>query len=108
VLTVATDGAEMYETEMSNRERNLKGGRFDEVAAAEIFGRWILGTSTDHMIELDRLGRERIFNLGYYTWVEQQGVSMKDFDKRRDQTYWDGMMDLVDVWDRMIDAFNAA
>jgi cysteine synthase len=108
VLTVATDGAEMYETEMSHSEKGLKGGRFDELAAAEIFGRWILGTSTDHMIELDRPGRERIFNLGYYTWVEQQGVSLEDFDKRRDQTYWDGMMDLVDVWDGMIDAFNAA
>jgi hypothetical protein len=24
--------------------------------------------------------RERIFNLGYFTWVEQQGIALADFD----------------------------
>ena len=108
VLTVATDGAEMYETELSAAQGRVSGGRFDELAAAEVFGRYLLGTGTDHMIELDRVGRERIFNLGYYTWVEQQGISLDDFDARRDQAYWDGMMDLVAAWDEMIDAFNQA
>ena len=108
VLTVATDGADMYATELTRTEKGLAGGRFDELEAAEAYGRWMLGTSTDHMIELDRRGRERIFNLGYYTWVEQQGVSMADFDRRRDQAYWDGLMDMVGIWDGMIDTFNNA
>jgi cysteine synthase len=108
VLTVATDGAEMYETELTMAEKRLAGGYFDELKAAEVFGRYLLGVATDNMIELGRLDRERIFNLGYYTWVEQQGVSLTDFDVRRDQTYWDGLMDLVAVWDGMIDAFNKA
>jgi hypothetical protein len=60
------------------------------------------------MIELDRRGRERIFNLGYYTWVEQQGIALADFEVRRDQAWWDGLMDLVPAWDGMIDDFNAA
>ena len=108
VLTVATDGASMYETELSRAEKHLRGGRFDQLGAAEAYGRWLLGTATDHTIELDRKGRERVFNLGYYTWVEQQGISLEDFDARRDSSYWDGLMDVVDVWDGMIDAFNAA
>jgi cysteine synthase len=108
VLTVATDGAEMYETELSLAEKRLAGGRLDDLQAAEVFGRYLLGAATDHMIELDRPGRERVFNLGYYTWVEQQGVSLADFDARRDQAYWDGLMELVTVWDEMIDAFNNA
>lgn len=58
------------------------------------------------MIELGRFDRERIFNLGYYTWDEQQGVSLADFDPRRDQSFWDGLMNLVPVWDQMIDRFN--
>ncbi|MCB2102224.1 MAG: pyridoxal-phosphate dependent enzyme [Rhodobacterales bacterium] len=107
VLTVATDGAEMYGTELTMAEKRLPGGRFDDLTAAEVYGRFLLGTATDHLIELDRRGRERIFNLGYYTWVEQQGVSLADFDARRDPAYWDGLMDLVPVWDGMIDAFNA-
>ncbi|MHA1566002.1 MAG: pyridoxal-phosphate dependent enzyme [Alphaproteobacteria bacterium] len=107
VLTVATDGADMYDSELRAAEKDLKGG-FGELTAAEVFGRYLGGVATDHMIELDRRGRERIFNLGYYTWVEQQGVSLADFDGRRDQAYWDGLMGLVGIWDDMIDAFNNA
>ena len=107
VITVATDGAEMYETELSRTEKKQSDG-FDKLKAAEVYGRWMLGTATDHMIELDRAGRERIFNLGYYTWVEQQGISIEDFDIRRDQAFWDNLMNLVDIWDSMIDDFNAS
>ncbi|MCF6233271.1 MAG: pyridoxal-phosphate dependent enzyme [Rhodobacteraceae bacterium] len=106
VLTVATDGANMYETELSIAEAKYYGGRFSEVEAAETFGQHMLGIGIDHMQELSRFDRERIFNLGYYTWVEQQGVSLEDFDRRRDQSFWDGLMDLVPVWDEMIDRFN--
>ena len=56
--------------------------------------------------EFVEFDRERIFNLAYYTWVEQQGTSLADFDRRRDQGFWDGLMDLVPIWDGMIDAFN--
>lgn len=108
VLTVATDGAEMYATEAERTKGSLPGGRFDELAAAEIFGRHLLGAATDHVLELDRRERERIFNLGYYTWVEQQGVPLADFDARRDQGHWDSLMDLAPAWDGMIDEFNSA
>lgn len=104
ILTVATDGAEMYGTELDRTESTL--GRFDGLMAAEVFGRYLLGAATDHTLELDRAGRERIFNLGYYTWVEQQGVALADFDARRNLAYWDGLMDMVPVWDEMIDTFN--
>ena len=106
VLTVATDGAAMYQSEMAHARDKYFAGRFSEVEAAESFGRYMLGTTIDHVAELDRFGRERIFNLGYYTWVEQQGTSLEDFDRRRDQSFWDGLMDLVPVWDDMITKFN--
>ena len=104
VLTVATDGAELYGTELDRARGRID--RFDALMAAEVYGRYLLGAATDHTLELDRPGRERIFNLGYYTWVEQQGVSLADFDARRDPGFWDGLMALVEVWDGMIDAFN--
>ncbi len=108
VLSVATDGAALYETELGLAEKKYFAGSADEVTAAETFGRYLLGCTTDHMIELDRMGKERIFNLGYYTWVEQQGVSVDEFVARRDQKFWDGLMDLVPAWDAMIQDFNAA
>lgn len=106
VLTVATDGADMYRTEMDIAEGNQFNGKFNEIAAAETFGRHVLGAGIDHMQELNRFDRERIFNLGYYTWVEQQGTTLEDFDRRRDQSFWDGLLDLVPVWDDMIGRFN--
>jgi hypothetical protein len=106
VMTVATDGAAMYETELQMAEKKI--GDVDKVKAAEIFGKAILGAGTDNMIELTRPDRERIFNLGYYTWVEQQGTTLEEFDRRRDQSFWNGLMDLVPIWDGMIERFNAA
>jgi len=108
VLSVATDGAALYETELGLAEKKYFNGAVDDVAAAETFGRYLLGCTTDNMIELDRPGKERIFNLGYYTWVEQQGVSVEDFVARRDQAFWDDLMNLVPAWDGMITDFNAA
>lgn len=106
VLTVATDGADMYRTEMDRTEGKRFGGHFSEIAAAETYGRYILGAGIDHVQELGRYDRERIFNQGYFTWVEQQGISLPDFDCRRDQTFWDGLLDLVPIWDDMISRFN--
>ncbi len=107
ILTVATDGAEMYGTELDKTAGDVFGGAFNEVAAAEVFGRYLLAVTTDNMIEMTRYDRERVFNLGYYTWVEQQGVSLEDFDARRDPAFWDGLVDMVPVWDEMIEKFNA-
>ena len=108
ILTVATDGASMYRTELGIAENKYHESTFDQVLAAETFGRALLGATTDHMIELTRLDRERVFNLGYYTWVEQQAVDLDHFDRRRDQSFWDGLMSLLPVWDDMIEDFNQA
>ncbi|MES9903143.1 MAG: pyridoxal-phosphate dependent enzyme [Sedimenticola sp.] len=108
VLTVATDGAEMYGTEINKVETAAFNGKFDELAAAEVYGRYLLGTTTDNMQEMSLRDRERVFNLGYYTWVEQQGVSLSDFDARRDPGFWNELMDVVPAWDQMISNFNNA
>jgi cysteine synthase A len=108
ILTVATDGAEMYGTELQKTLANRSDRPFDSLDAAETFGRFLHGALTDHTLELDTRNRERIFNLGYYTWVEQQGISVEQFDVRRQQSFWDNLMNMVPVWDAMIAKFNAA
>jgi cysteine synthase len=107
VLTVATDGAAMYGSELEKAERQRFAGRFDALAAAEVFGEHLAGVRTDALEELTRIGKERIFNLGYYTWVEQQGISLTEFDRRRDQTFWDGLVATVPDLDARIRDFNA-
>ena len=62
---------------------------FDAVAAGETFGRpTSTPIDTTDMLECRREDRERIFNLGYYTWVEQQGVPLDEFEARRSQAFW--------------------
>jgi len=79
VTTVATDGAAMYESERQLASAKRYPDGFDEVAAGEIFGQHLGGVTTDNLLELTRAERERIFNLGYFTWVEQQGVPVEEF-----------------------------
>jgi cysteine synthase A len=107
VLTVATDGAAMYGSEVERLSGEHFPEGFDAMAAGEAFGRNVLGASTDNLLELTQNERERIFNLGYFTWVEQQGIELDDFVVRKDQQFWKGLRQLVPVWDDMIDEFNA-
>jgi cysteine synthase len=106
VITVATDGSAMYLSEIEKATRTYFGGTFDAVAAGETWGRGLAAATTDHLLELTLPERRRIFNLGYFTWVEQQGVSLAEFTARKSQAFWDGLLDLVPAWDAMIADFN--
>ncbi len=107
IVTVATDGASMYRSERDLALGKYFDGQFDEVAAGEVAGEHLLGATTDHLLELSREDRERIFNLGYYTWVEQQGVTIEEFRARKEHGFWTEMRSIVEDWDRLIDEFNA-
>jgi hypothetical protein len=107
VMTVATDSADLYRSERQSYLARRYPDGFDEVSAGEIFGRHLEGVVDDHVLELTHLDRKRVFNLGYYTWVEQQGVSVEDFDRRRDQRFWQSLVDSIPAWDRLIGEFNA-
>jgi cysteine synthase len=106
IVTVATDGAAMYRTEVTKALGKLFPGGFDTSAAARVFETELLGVSAEHILELSPVDRGRIFNLGYYTWVEQQGVSIEEFEQRRSQEYWVGLRELLPVWDQLIEEFN--
>jgi len=106
VPTVATDGAALYATERAKTEARRFAGGFDAVRAGETFGEHVLGATDDHLIELSFADRNRIFNLGYFTWVEQQGVSIADFEARRSQEFWVRLRERIAVWDGLIEEFN--
>ena len=107
IMTVATDSAAMYGSERDAYRAKRYPNGFDEADAGELFGRYLGGIADDHVLELTYVERKRIFNLGYYTWVEQQGVSVEDFDRRRNPAFWRGLQESIPAWDRLIDQFNA-
>lgn len=107
VFTVATDGAAMYGTEASKSLARDFGGALDAKHAAAIFDQHVLQRSGEDLAVLDERGRQRIFNLGYYTWVEQQGVALEDFEARRSQAWWQELRGLLPRWNQRIVEFNA-
>jgi cysteine synthase len=107
IVTLATDGADMYGSELEKSLKRDFGNRFDMVAAGETWGRSLAATSTSDLLEMTHVDRKRVFNLGYFTWVEQQGVSLDEFTARAKQSFWDGLLNLVPAWDDMIAAVNA-
>lgn len=106
VYTIATDGDAMYGSEHEHALVRDFGGRCDAAAAGAAFERWMLGADTEHVLVLDEPARRRIFNLGYFTWVEQLGVPLSDFVVRREQSFWRGLRDQLPVWNAMIEEFN--
>ena len=106
VITVATDGSELYESEKQQLLQSKFNSDFNMGHASEIASTFLKEINTEHLLQLDEIGRERIFNLGYYTWVEQQGVSVEDFDARRDQKFWDYLHTMTPAWDTMVEEFN--
>ncbi|HRE92555.1 MAG TPA: pyridoxal-5'-phosphate-dependent protein subunit beta, partial [Myxococcota bacterium] len=87
VITVATDGADLYPSDRRALFARQYAEGFDAIDAAEAFGRYMLGAE-GHVLELSEVDRHRIFNLGYFTWVEQLGVPLEDFEARRSQRFW--------------------
>ena len=106
IITVATDGADLYLTELE-KTKNEFHGIYDEISCAEIYGQFLKGVTTDHTLELNQKEKERIFNLGYYTWVEQQGIDLNHFEERRDQQFWLDHYNHFLALDEKIEAFNA-
>ncbi|MDH3688375.1 MAG: pyridoxal-phosphate dependent enzyme [Gammaproteobacteria bacterium] len=106
IVTVATDGMEMYRSEIDKITARNHGGYFDSQAAVATYARFLDGANTGEILHLGPVERRRIFNLGYYTWVEQQGVDFDTFEARRDQSWWDALRPFTAHWDEMITSFN--
>ena len=106
IITVATDGADLYETELAKTKKQFSK-IYDQVTCAEIFAKNFEAITVDHTLELSQIDKERIFNLGYYTWVEQQGTSIEEFESRRSQSFWDKhYKDMISL-DPKIKEFNS-
>ena len=82
-------------------------GEYDETKAAVDFNRYLLGLTTDHLLELRYPDRRRVHNLKYFTWVEQQGKTYEEIqDQWYDRDYWSSIHEQADEIDELIEEFN--
>ena len=107
IVTVATDSSGLYDSERDKTVAADFSGDFDAVAAGETYARHLIGVDGDHYIETGHRERRRIFNLGYFTWVEQQGKTHEEIQAQwDDRDYWNHVPDAVECLDKLIDEFN--
>jgi cysteine synthase len=107
VATVLTDSAVMYGSRI--QELNDTLGAYSEREALRDFCLRLQAQKTDHMLELNYPMRQRVHNLKYYTWVEQQGRTEAElralwYDP---ENTWDAVHAQADALDELITAFNA-
>ena len=101
-----TDAMSLYASRQV--EMNEMHGAYDARLANRHFARYLQGTTTDHLRELGYADRKALHNFKYYTWVEQQGRSADELRQLWDEDFWAEVFsqDVVDEWDRLIEAFN--
>jgi len=105
VATVATDSMEMYGSRLS--ELTEDRGGFDATDAVVAHQRYLLGTGLEDIQELGYWDRNRVHNLKYYTWVEQQGKTYEEIQAQwYDDDYWTSIQAMADPIDELIAAFN--
>jgi len=106
VFTVFTDSMELYQSRL--REMRQQYGPYRKENAIRDFHRYLMGTTTDHMLELSYPDRRRIHNLKYFTWVEQQGKSVEELNAQWYDfpDYWEAVQRQVPEIDRLIQRFN--
>jgi cysteine synthase len=105
VLTVLTDSMDLYQSRLT--EMHEEFGRYQEKHAAADHARYLLGLTTDHILDLRYTDRRRIHNLKYYTWIEQQGREYEELMAQwYDRNYWNSFQNQVGEIDALIEEFN--
>jgi cysteine synthase len=104
LLTSFTDSVDLYHTRLA--ELDEERGELDEMGATVDFERYALGAAVDHFRELRFPERKAIHNLKYFTWVEQQGKTVKQLDALWSPDFWHHLTAQLPAWDEAIAAFN--
>ena len=108
IFTPLTDSMELYASRVE--EMLEKHGPYTTHLADQHYGRYLMGTGTDHLRELGYADRKALHNFKYFTWVEQQGRSADELRQLWDEDFWREVFsqEVVDAWDQLIETFNQA
>ncbi len=106
IFVPLTDAMNLYESRM--HELHESEGEYTARSADRHYARYLQGITTDHVRELNYADRKALHNFKYFTWVEQQGKSSDELRQLWDTDFWRGVFstDVVEEWDRLIEAFN--
>ena len=108
IATVLTDSIDMYGSRIKELEEMY--GEYTIKDAAVDHNLHMLGIRTDNMEELTYVGKKRVHNLKYYTWVEQQGKTAEELNALWYDTEhtWGAVHKQAKDIDELINEFNDA
>ncbi|KPL07844.1 pyridoxal-5-phosphate-dependent protein subunit beta [bacterium SM23_57] len=105
MITILTDSMDLYKSRLV--EMHAEFGEYSETDAAVDYARWLLGESTDNLLELRYTDRRRIHHLKYFTWIEQQGRTYDEIQSQwYDRAYWTSIQEQIPEIDALIEEFN--
>lgn len=105
VLTVLTDSMELYQSRLKEMQEEF--GAYTDLDAAAHYAQFLMGETTDNLLDLSYQEKRRVHNLKYFTWVEQQGRTYEEIiDQWEDPEYWTGFQSQISEIDEMIVEFN--
>ncbi|MCU0662301.1 MAG: pyridoxal-phosphate dependent enzyme [Myxococcota bacterium] len=105
VLTVLTDSMDLYQSRL--QELETERGPYTALDAAADLASRLHGQRTDHYAELNYPQRKALHNLKYFTWVEQQGKTVKELNELWDKEFWRSLyQEEADELERRIEEFN--
>jgi cysteine synthase len=106
MFTIGTDSMEMYQSRLVQEQKRL--GDFTPEVAAITYYADLMGIKTDNIVEPNYLELQRMHNLKYFTWVEQQGKDVEELNAQwYDHEYWTREWSKAQEWDEKIREFNA-
>ena len=106
LVTVSTDSMDLYQSRLVELRDEL--GQYDSTKAAIDFHHALLGQVPDNLEELTYATRKRIHHLKYFTWVEQQGKTLKELNAQwYDKNYWTNVHQMTPELDKLINEFNS-
>jgi cysteine synthase len=105
IVTILTDSMDLYQSRLKEMQEDV--GTYTQKDAAADFSRYLMGLTTDSLLELRYTDRRRVHNLKYFTWVEQQGKTYEEILAQwYDQDYWTSIQNQVPEIDNLIMEFN--
>ncbi len=106
IFVPLTDAMNLYESRM--HEMREAEGEYTAQMADRHYARYLQGITPDYVRELNYADRKALHNFKYFTWVEQQGKSSDELRQLWDTDFWSRVFstEVVDEWDRLIEAFN--
>ena len=104
IASVCTDSMKLYQSRLKERKEE-----YTRDQAIETYSRCLMGQGADNCKELTYIDKKRCHSLKYFTWIEQQGLEVKELNNQwYEENYWDNRMSekAVDMYDSWIKDFN--